>query len=229
MKRFSVPFENTKLIGDLLGTKEDKKKVLFLHGAGQSNRARWQLLREELLQHGIGSYAFDFIGHGDTGGDISSSSLARRTDQALQFIKTLNIPLPLIIIGSSMGTYTALKISEKISTQNLIFLVPAIYDESAYAITFGTQFTEAIRKSMSWNNSDAWKILENFKGRLLIIGAEKDETVPRELTQKIYDSAPHAEREVYFVPESSHSLGQFMKHNPVEKGKIISLIVKFCV
>jgi len=206
----------------------ERPSTIFFHGAGQSSRARWQHLREALFMRGMGSYAFDFIGHGETGGELTSSSLERRTNQAVQVIKTLYISPPLTLIGSSMGAYTALKVSEKIPAGTFIFVVPAMYDGDVYGIHFGPEFS-IIRKPDSWRNSDAWGILAQFSGKLLIIGAGKDETVPRELTQKIYDSASRAaKRELYFVPGSSHFLGQFMRDNPAEKERIASLIAKFC-
>jgi pimeloyl-ACP methyl ester carboxylesterase len=98
MDKFSVPFENTKLIGDVMMYGDEKPSVLVLHGAGNANRARWQLLREALLKEGIGSYAFDFVGHGETGGELTSSSLEHRANQVLHVVKALNIPMPLTII-----------------------------------------------------------------------------------------------------------------------------------
>lgn len=223
-KLLAIPFEDTKLIGDVLSVGEEQPHTLFLHGAGSSSRERWRSLMDSLLADGIGSYAFDFIGHGETGGDMFSSSLKRRTEQALEFIKVEKIPTPLTLIGSSMGAYTALKVSQSIPTDTLFFFVPAMYNRDLYEIKFGPQFTVTIRLG-NWEGSDAWEILSSFTGKLLVVGAEKDETVPKALTQKIYDSATHARsRKLYFVPEASHALGKFLQNNKAEMDKVISLI-----
>jgi uncharacterized protein len=228
MDKFSIPFEDTKLAGDVMMHGNEKSSVLVLHGAGNASRARWQTLREKLLERGIGSYAFDFVGHGETGGELTSSSLRHRTAQALQVIKDLGIPTPLTIIGSSMGAYVGLKISETIPVESLIFFVPAMYDRTGYKVNFGPQFSEIIRQPRSWNNSDAWETLEKFTGKLLVIGGGKDETVPHELTQKIYDSATHAaKREIHFINESSHQIARFLIENPDELDKTIALIMNF--
>ena len=222
-----MPFEDSKLVGDSMSIQGLPPHVLLLHGAGVSNRERWQSFRDSLLARGIGSCAFDFIGHGETGGAIASSSLKRRTDQAIQFIRTAKIPTPLTLIGSSMGAYTALKVSQFFPVDKLIFLVPGMYSRDLYNINFGDKFSEIIRKNRSWENSDAWEILSSFTGEILVIGAEKDETVPRELTQKIYDSAVGASsKELYFVPGSSHGLGKFLEENEDERNRVVSLIAK---
>ncbi|HUC02221.1 MAG TPA: alpha/beta fold hydrolase [Candidatus Paceibacterota bacterium] len=227
-KPFSVPFEHTKLLGDTMSAVEEKPSVLFFHGAGTSSRMRWQGIGELLLAQGIGSYAFDFIGHGETGGDMSSSSLASRTKQALAVVEAIKIPTPLTLIGASMGAYTALKVSEKIPVSKIIFFVPAMYDRELYEIPFGPQFTEMIRKPNSWQNSDAWAILGEFTGKLLIIAADKDETVPKEITQKIYDSAVRAEeRKLYYVPGAPHQVLRALDKDPDEMKKVVSMIADF--
>lgn len=227
-KSFFVPFENTKLIGDVMMSGEEQPTVLFLHGAGESSRARWQLLREALLAQGIGSYAFDFVGHGETGGELTSSSLEHRTNQALQVIKELKIPTPLTIIGASMGAYVGLEVSERVPVECLVFFVPAMYDRTGFKVNFGPQFSEIIRRPKSWDNSDAWEILGRFQGKLLVIGAGKDATVPRELTQRIYDSASHTKkRELHFLSDAPHGITQFMKDYPNEFECAVSLIMNF--
>jgi len=63
---FQIPFGTHILVGDVMayGTMVN---LLILHGAGQSDRARFRMLREYFVERGIGSAAFDFIGHGETG------------------------------------------------------------------------------------------------------------------------------------------------------------------
>lgn len=229
MQRLVIPFEGVELQGDVFSAGDTKPRVLLIHGAGNSSRARYRKLRELLFAQGIGSYAFDLIGHGETGGVLSSSSIERRTKQVMQVIETLAIPQPLTLIGTSMGAYTALKVLEKVPVDTLVFLIPAIYDRDAYRVPFGEQFSEIIRRPKSWENSDAWEILAGFKGKLLVIGAAEDQTVPRELTQKIYDSASRAtKKEIYFVPGASHLLMKTLEENQAEMTKVISLIASFC-
>jgi pimeloyl-ACP methyl ester carboxylesterase len=47
-----------------------KPKLLILHGAGKSSRARFKRLAETLLKHyGVGSLIFDFPSHGESSGE----------------------------------------------------------------------------------------------------------------------------------------------------------------
>jgi hypothetical protein len=83
-----------------------------LHGAGNANRENFRLFRKQLLNGGISSAAFDFVGHGDTGGELKRSSLLSRTRQACRVIDCLSVQQPFSVIAASMGVYTAVKLLE---------------------------------------------------------------------------------------------------------------------
>jgi pimeloyl-ACP methyl ester carboxylesterase len=199
-----VNFEAHTIIGDVFSL-NDSPQVLVLHGAGNSNRGRFQMLRGQLFDRRISSAAFDFVGHGDTGGDLKSSSLCSRTRQACRVVDALNLQQPLSVIGASMSAYTAVKLLEHYQIKNLILLVPAMYTSRAYSIPFNRGFSEIIRQPQSWIQSDAWRLLADYTGRLLIVAAENDLVIPRDVINRIYDSAVSAtERRLYFAPNASH-------------------------
>lgn len=199
-----VDFEAHTLIGDILSDGRPPQ-LLILHGAGNSRRQRFQLLREELFAAGISSVAFDFVGHGDTGGDLKSSSLSSRTRQACRIIDALNLKQPLALMGASMSAYTAVKLLEHYRIHSMILLVPAMYAAQAYKIPFNRGFTDIIRQPQSWVHSDAWQILTDYRGRLLIVAGEKDRVIPHGVITRIYDSAVNcSKRELYIAPHASH-------------------------
>ncbi|MEE4606927.1 MAG: alpha/beta fold hydrolase [Desulfobacteraceae bacterium] len=200
-KTFELPFENEILRGDAYAERCD---TIVLHGAGKSSRARFSRLREGLNANGIPTVSFDFIGHGETGGALVGSSLQGRTAQAAAVIRHRGCE-PLTLIGASMGAYTAIKLAETFSVDNLILLVPAVYTPQAYETPFGPAFSTVIRVPGSWQDSDAFRILEEFKGNLLVTAAEADAVIPMAVIQKIQASAHQAEtNRLHIVPESRH-------------------------
>jgi len=211
--RIQVSFESHMLIGDVLGPK-NSPRVLVLHGAGNSNRGRFRTLREELFAKGISSAAFDFLGHGDTGGDLKSSSLSSRTRQACRVVDALNLQQPFSVIGASMSAYTSVKLLEHFRIKSLILLVPAMYSSQAYTRPFNRGFSKIIRQPQSWVQSDAWRLLANFTGRLLIVAAENDQIIPRDVINRIYISARNAaERNLYIAPNASHFVFTDLREN----------------
>ena len=219
---FAVPFEGFLLRGDAY---ETPCRAVVLHGAGKSSRRRFSRLRQALHERGVPTAAFDFIGHGETGGDLIGSSLQSRTEQAAAVIQKVGQE-PLALLGASMGAYTAIKLTERFRVEHLILLVPAVYTARAYALPFGPDFSSAIRKPKSWRDSDAWDLLGRFRGNLLVFAAEEDAVIPFEVVKRIYGSARQSRvRHLHVVP-GSHHIGLFPTDPDVAQAaeKIASLI-----
>ncbi len=201
LQPFELVFDDSMLYGDAYGS---ECGTIVLHGAGQSSRERFSRMRESLNANGVPSVCFDCIGHGETGGDIKATSLHGRTAQAAAVIRH-TCTEPLTLIAASMGAYTAIKLAEIFPVKNMVLLVPAVYTPLAYQLPFGPEFSAAIRVPGSWRKSDAFSILERFKGNLLIVAAENDNVIPEEVITGIHDSAKHAKtNRVHTVPASGH-------------------------
>ena len=222
-----VGFESHTLIGDVMSD-GSPPQLLVLHGAGDSNRDRFRLLRRQLSAEGISSVGFDFVGHGDTGGELKSSSLRSRTQQARRIVDSQNLQQPFSVIGASMSAYTAVKLLKHNEIKSLILLVPAMYSARADAVPFNRGFTEIIRQPQSWDDSDAWDILAQYKGRLLIVAGENDRIIPRAVIDKIYECAVQAtERKLYIAPDASHFIFTDLRRNqPAEFDYIFGLMCR---
>lgn len=201
---FRVPWGGHLLVGDVLAG-EEPPRLLVLHGAGQSNRGRFQELREFLFTRGVGSVAFDCIGQGETGADLKQSSLQDRTAQACAVLDALKPPQPISILAASMGGYTAVTLLPRYAIASLILLVPAMYASEAYEVPFNAGFSQIIRQPQSWESSDAWDLLAGFTGRLLLVAGERDTVIPADVIRSIYAAARNAkERTLFVAPRASH-------------------------
>jgi pimeloyl-ACP methyl ester carboxylesterase len=225
---FRVAFGTRALVGDLF-SREEPIRLLVLHGAGHSQRARFRELRQEFWSRGISSAAFDFVGHGDTGGSLGESSLKERTEQACQVIESLNLATPFSILAASMGAYTAVRLLEHHPVERMVLLVPAMYTAAAYDVPFQGGFTPIIRRSRSWEDSDAWEILSRYRGSLMTVAAENDPVIPREVVERIHRSAVQArERELHVVPRASHNvLTDLRAEDPPHFRRLLDGLVRF--
>jgi pimeloyl-ACP methyl ester carboxylesterase len=198
---FKIDYRTAVLRGDRYGR---RCNAVVLHGAGTSSRERFARLRRALNACGVPTVSFDYIGHGETGGALIGSSLAERTAQAAAVIERTAAE-PLTLIGASMSGYTAVTLTRHFRVANLVLLVPAVYTAAAYRLPFGPAFSQAIRAPGSWRASDAWDLLARFRGNLLVIAAEQDDVIPREIVEGIYASAAAAaHRRLLVVPGSRH-------------------------
>ncbi|MCJ7830777.1 MAG: alpha/beta hydrolase [Desulfobacterales bacterium] len=223
---FRVDFGDRALVGDVL-TGDASARVLILHGAGNSERKRFEPLRRHLAARGISSCAFDFIGHGDTGGQLIGSSLEERTGQACRVIDAQAVRRPLALVAASMGAYTAVKLLEHYPVEVLVLLVPAMYAAEAYRVPFGPGFSETIRRPESWQSSDAWALLAAYAGRLLIVAAENDTVIPPGVIRRLHDSAVRArDRRLCIVPGVSHFVfTELRARDPEGLARVQALIV----
>ncbi len=130
---FFIEFEQTYLHGDmLLGDTSMQPDLLLLHGQHFSqSRSRFFMLRQFLLkQYGLSSCMFDFMGHGNTSGDGSMSSLQHRTRQAQEIIDACFDSQPFSIVAVGQGAYTALQLTEMADVRHLVLLSPEISSDA---------------------------------------------------------------------------------------------------
>lgn len=222
---FEVPFNGLTLKGDqFVGT--DSNRVLYLHGAGASTRHGHRLLRGELQRRGIGSTCFDCVGHGETGGSLAQSSVASRTRQAQAVIAARGMTEPLVVFGSSMGAYNAIRLTQLHRVDALVLIVPGVYTPSAYEVPFGPEFSAVIRRERSWIDSDAWEILSRFEGRLLVIAAEHDAVIPLEIPQRLVAAATRAQSsQLHVVQGAEHNrLWSLLEEDPASFDAAVDMV-----
>ncbi len=205
MEQFEVPYLGRTLKADHWPGARPIN-ALYLHGAGNSSRSGYAIPRGELAQRGIGTTAFDCVGHGDTGGTLAESSVASRTRQAEAVIAARGMQGPIAVLGASMGAYNAIKLTESQDVAALVLIVPGVYTPEAYEVPFGPQFSSVIRRERSWQGTDAWNILARFRGKLLVIAAENDAVIPREIPERLVDAASNAAwRRLHIVKDAEHN------------------------
>ncbi len=128
LRRFELPHGKHVLQGD---TFEMGCETMVLRGAGKSSRARFSRIRESLNAHGIPSASFDFIGHGETGGELVGTTLHERTEQVASVIgHACKEPLTLIAASKLlMAIYCREQFNEKISINRVRELRTSILNE----------------------------------------------------------------------------------------------------
>jgi dipeptidyl aminopeptidase/acylaminoacyl peptidase len=155
-------------------------------------------------------FRFDFRGCGESDGRIEDTTVSGRIEDlkaALAFVKK-EIPLPTLpigLLGSSMGGYISLHL--------------AAFDASVKAVVaWATPFSfEGLREVIEKSNQTPLKEtfyrdanhytvtapLSHIKN-LLIIHGDKDELVPLDHAQKLYQFA-HEPKKLTVVPEADHT------------------------
>lgn len=126
-----------------------------------------------------------------------------------------------------MSGYTAIKLTESVAVERLVLIVPAVYRRDVYDVPF-KDFTPLIREPGSWRDSDAWDLLAQFKGRLLMIVAGRDEVIPSGVIEGIQRTASAASSiEVVTVADAPHGIIKFFREHPSELERVQQKLTDF--
>ena len=100
--------------------------VILIHGLAASLHD-WDDLIPELAQNGYASYAPDLLGHGDSPRlDLSAYQMDHVFEHFVQWMKSLRLTEPAILIGHSLGGHVALEYARRVSawTRALVLVNP---------------------------------------------------------------------------------------------------------
>ena len=224
---FFVEFESAYLHGNVIGASANSAPdTLFLHGNMPSAEASdFFLLRQLLIRKsGISSCAFDFIGHGNTGGDWAKSSLCDRTLQASDIISACFDCQPFTIVAFGTGAYTAIKLTELFSIDNLILVMPSVYPTEVYSTCFGDEEVyKKINHPLHWDKTDAWSVIEQYKGGVSIVGASEDAAAFSGVISRLYSHSIRASGRQALEVTSGGNPSQLMKSSTENSSLVVRL------
>jgi pimeloyl-ACP methyl ester carboxylesterase len=224
---FFVEFENAYIHGNAIGASEIRAPdILFLHGNMPSAEASDFFLLRQLLarKSGISSCAFDFIGHGNTGGDWAKSSLSGRTQQAADIVSACFDSQPFTIVAFGTGAYTAIKLTELFSINNLILVTPSVYATEVYSNCFGEEKVyDSISLPPDWEKTDAWSVIEQFKGGVSIVGASEDAGAFSGVISRLYSHSIRASGRQALEMVSGGNPSQLLKSSSENSSVVVRL------
>ncbi len=179
------------LTARIIEPEHPSRYVLFLHGGsktiGKDRFIQWQ---KDLGSEGIGTIAFDYIGVGESAGDMSKESLSKRTSDTIEVVQWMCERYSgsvYTLCGVSMGGYIVLDVIERMpqsTFDSVILMVPAAYSDAAYDLKFDETFSLELRRPGGWADSSSFKWLKDFSGTKLLIASEYDQVIPQEIIDK---------------------------------------------
>lgn len=225
--RFSLQVNEETLVGDIFG-ENHCAQVLLLHGGGTGNRECQRCLRKALLQHGLGSAAFDFSGHGESSAN-TPGSLEKRLLQAIAVMQHVDQRRQLhTVVGTSMGGEIAIRLASAHPDriQHLVLIVGAIYASDAFSLPFGSDFSTAIRRPESWRTAATLGLMKRYRGALTLIRALEDSVIPFEIADLLAQAATHATSvHVIDLPGVDHRVSERIASDEVLRRQIAHAIM----
>lgn len=203
-----------RLAGSLVLPDSEKPAtaVIFLHGGGQSSKERFKDWQFFFAENNIASLAIDFTGVGESEGRFEEGSLNQRLKDAQAAVLFLEKELDLDerrlgVVGTSMGAHVAIRLLDKYPKMGALFLyAPAAYSAEAENKLLNEEFSQAVRRSESWQDSPVFKILENYAGGLMVVYSQSDETIPRALQESYLSLARAKGGQTFLLQGVGHQL-----------------------
>lgn len=188
--------ENNHQIAALyLPNSEAKYTILYAHGNAE-DLGEIQFHLQQLNQNGFSVFAYDYPGYGMSTGKPTEKNVYLAIDAAYRYLtQTLNIPPDKIIVyGRSVGGGSALELAANSPVAGVIL-------ES----TFTTPFRVVIPFPLfPFEKFDNVKKIQNINSPVLIMHGIKDNIIPIEQSQKLYELASTPKLS-FWVEEANHN------------------------
>ena len=186
--------------------------VLFVHGWGGSQE-QYLARAREIAALGCVCLTFDLRGHGDTmlqHETVSRESNLRDVLAAYDVLAShrLVAPSTIAVVGSSYGGYLAAILTTIRPVKWLALRVPALYMDNGWELPkrqlHKDQDLPAYRRTLvPANENRALRACAGFKGDVLVIESESDQTIPHAVISSYLDACVHAHSLTYRVIEGA--------------------------
>lgn len=173
--------------------------VLICHGIGETVE-HWLSVQRLLAANGVASLVFDYSGYGGSSGFFSASQSEQDAAAAFRCLQELTAPLPISLLGFSLGSGVATAIVSKVPAHRLV-LCAAFTSLRKAAVSVGVPKALACFVPPIW---DAEGALRACRVPVLIVHGERDQLFPARMSAEL-KAFCGSESEAVVVPKVAHN------------------------
>jgi pimeloyl-ACP methyl ester carboxylesterase len=206
VKSIMIPTSDGEVISTIWSEKENMlASILFFHGNGEI-ASEYLDIAHIFLKMGIRFICADYRGYGHSSGTPSITSMIEDAHDIFKYVhnRLLNNNEPLIVMGRSLGTASALELAAMYDDK-----IDGLIVESGFAETMPLLRTLGadpeylqINERDGFANSDK---ISKFSNPLLIIHAEEDFLISLEQAEKLHAAAGSLHKEILRIPAAGHN------------------------
>lgn len=196
-------------------TEPQKGSILFLQGWNEEQSA-YLNVAEELAENGYLCFVIQPLGPSQDESDLEDISLCdslSNATTAYKFLVRYRV-FPIIFTGHDLGCYLAVALTSKCLVDQLILQAPALYPDSCLRqleCQIGKkQLAEFRHQTIEAQDNTVLSAASQFKGDVLIISAEKDETIPPIQIENFLEAFKKQSRSLdhQVIPEADHGFSE---------------------
>jgi pimeloyl-ACP methyl ester carboxylesterase len=214
--KFQITVADEQIAGTLVTPATTLPGVLFVHGWGGSQQ-QYLARAREIAALGCLGLTFDLRGHART--QPQQETVTREDnlcDVLAAYDELVNHPSvdasAMAVVGSSYGGYLAAILTTLRPVKWLALRVPAIYKDAGWTLPKKQLHKDADliayrRRRLGASDNRALRACAAFKGDVLIIESENDDTVPHMTIENYREAAKHARSLTYrVIDDADHGL-----------------------
>jgi hypothetical protein len=173
--------------------------ILICHGIGETV-GRWLPVQQLLAAHGVASLVFDYSGYGRSTGRVDWVQCELDAEAAFQQLQHLTSPLPIAILGFSLGSGPAAAIANRVHADHLILGAAfTSFREAACVAGFPRALSRLVPPIWSATES-----LRDCTVPVLILHGDKDRLFPIRMAHNLVACCP-GNVELMVVPGLAHN------------------------
>jgi hypothetical protein len=176
-----------------------KAGLLICHGIGETVE-HWFAVQQLLAAAGVASLVFDYSGYGRSSGFFNAHRCEQNAISAFTHLQLLISPLPVSVLGFSLGSGIAAAIVSKVPVHRLL-LCAAFTSLRKAAVSVGIPKSLACAVPPVW---DARKALVACTIPVLVVHGEMDRLFPVEMAEEL-TACCGSQSELVIVPMLSHN------------------------
>lgn len=176
-----------------------RASVLICHGIGETVEL-WHGVQQLLAAEGVSSLVFDYAGYGRSSGFFTSRQAEQDATAAFHCIEQMTAPLPVSVLGLSLGSGIAAAILARVPAHRLALLGAfTSLRQAAASVGIPRMFESAVPPI--WNAEPA---LRDCTVPVLIVHGEEDGLFPVRMARELAESCASQCRLV-IVPGLGHN------------------------
>lgn len=181
--------------------------ILFFHGNGEIV-ADYDDIATLYLNMGVNFLPVDYRGYGRSSGQPTITSMMKDAhvifDYVCNWLKERGYGGPLIVMGRSLGSASALELSAHYRDvmDGLIVESGFAYAKPLLRLLGVDMEALGIKEEQGFSNIDK---IRTFNKPTLVIHAERDHIIPFSEGQALYEACPFPDKQFLIIPDANHN------------------------
>lgn len=187
---------------------QDAPSIVFFHGNGEISADYEDTGPKFGTECGVNLLILDYRGYGESGGSPSNSTMMSDArilfPQVKKYLETKQISTPIILMGRSLGSASAIEIALHFETQLAGIVLESAYSRVEPLMELLGVPSQIIARMDVTPLTNVVK-LKKVHLPLLVLHGEDDSLIPAEYARELFETSPAVNKKLVIIPHAEHN------------------------